>query len=49
MVGEMSNWIGGQWVWDFGWWRQLFVSELDLLDNLLASLNAAPVTTVVDS
>jgi hypothetical protein len=45
----MGSWVDDQWVWDLRWRRDLFVWELNLLDNLLEILNGSPISVAVNS
>ncbi|GAU49947.1 hypothetical protein TSUD_408420 [Trifolium subterraneum] len=48
-VGEMGTWVDGEWVWDLKWRRVLFVWEVDLLDDLMRTLNSIQITNANDN
>ncbi|GAU51714.1 hypothetical protein TSUD_265630 [Trifolium subterraneum] len=47
-VGEMGNWVNGDWRWDLSWRRELFVWEVGLLDDLLRVLNSYHISDALD-
>jgi hypothetical protein len=48
-VGEMENWVEGRWIWDLNWRRNLFVSEVNLLESLLEIWNHSTISAADDS
>ncbi|MCH94887.1 hypothetical protein A2U01_0015856 [Trifolium medium] len=47
-VGEMGNWVNGEWKWDLLWRKELFVWEEDLLENLMGTLNVFHISNAQD-
>ncbi|MCH79913.1 ribonuclease H protein, partial [Trifolium medium] len=48
-IGDMGNWLGEAWFWDFTWRRNLFVWEENQFHSLLSSLRPLVNRTGMDS